>query len=98
MRELEALAPYAAPGKRLTIEDIFAERKWVEYYGGTMAYRKDNAPESALAELSPDYTDEEIPRAWEGNIVDTYLAAGGSQKRLGREETGLSTNPVRRPA
>jgi pimeloyl-ACP methyl ester carboxylesterase len=62
VRELEALAPYAAPGKRLSIEDIYAQRNWVQFYGGTMAYRKDNAAESALARLSPDYTDEESRR------------------------------------
>jgi len=73
VRELEALAPYAAPGKRLTIEDIYAQRKWVEYYGGTMAYRKDNAADSDLVKLSPDYTDEESRRAWEGNKLATPI-------------------------
>ena len=71
VRELDALAPYAAPGRRLSIEDIYAQRKWVEYYGGTMAYRKNNSAESALARLSPDYTDEESRRAWEGNAFAT---------------------------
>jgi proline iminopeptidase len=73
VRELEALAPYAAPGKRLTIEDIYAQRKWVEYYGGTMAYRKDTVAESDLAKLSPDYTDEESRRVWEGNKFATPI-------------------------
>jgi proline iminopeptidase len=45
VRELEALAPYAAPGKPLSIRDIYAQRKWVDFYGGTMAYRKSNAAE-----------------------------------------------------
>jgi pimeloyl-ACP methyl ester carboxylesterase len=71
VRQLEALAPYAASGKPLSIEDIYAERKWVEYYGGTMAYRHDNAAEGDLAKLSPDYTDEESRRAWEGNKFAT---------------------------
>jgi pimeloyl-ACP methyl ester carboxylesterase len=73
VRELEALAPYAAPGKRLTIKDIYAERKWVEFYGGTMAYRKDNSAESALAELSPDYRDEESQQIWNGNKFSTPI-------------------------
>jgi pimeloyl-ACP methyl ester carboxylesterase len=73
VRELEALAPYAAPGKSLSIDDIYAERKWVEYYGGTMAYRKDNAAEGDLAKLSPDYTDEESRRVWEGNKFATPI-------------------------
>ena len=73
VRELEALAPYPALGKRLSIEDIYAERKWVEYYGGTMAYRKDNDAESNLAKLSPDYTDEESQHAWDGNKFATPI-------------------------
>jgi pimeloyl-ACP methyl ester carboxylesterase len=72
VRELEALAPYAAPGKPIPIEDIYAERKWVQYYGGTMAYRK-NAAEGDLAELSPDYTDDEIQHIWEGNDFSTPI-------------------------
>lgn len=73
VRDLEALAPYAAPGKRISIKDIYAQRKWVERYGGTMAYRKDNAAESDLALLSPDYTDEEIRHVWDGNKFATPI-------------------------
>ena len=73
VRELEALAPYAAPGKPLSIENILTERKWVQYYGGTMAHRKDNSAEGDLAELSPDYSDEESRRAWEGNKFATPI-------------------------
>jgi hypothetical protein len=36
------------------------ERKWVGYYGGVMAYRQDNRADGDLAQLSPDYSDEEI--------------------------------------
>jgi pimeloyl-ACP methyl ester carboxylesterase len=73
VRDLEALAPYAAPGKHLSIEDIYSERKWIEYYGGTMAYRKDNLPDSDLAKLSPDYTDEESLHVWDGNKFATPI-------------------------
>ena len=39
-----------------------------------MAYRRDNSPDSALARLSPDYSDQEIHRIWEGNNFATpYL-------------------------
>src|SRR5262249_6231126 len=71
VRELEALAPYGAAGRRVPIEDVYAQRRWVAFYGGTMAYRQDNAAESALARLSPDYTHEESRRAWEGNEFAT---------------------------
>jgi len=32
-----------------------------------MTHRHDNSADSALANLSPDYTDEEISCIWEGN-------------------------------
>jgi hypothetical protein len=39
-----------------------------------MAYRRDNSADSALARLSPDYSDQEIRRIWEGNEFATpYL-------------------------
>src|SRR5258707_7311102 len=42
-----------------------------------MAYRHDNSAVSALAQLSPDYNDKEIPRLWEGNKFATpYLLPG----------------------
>jgi pimeloyl-ACP methyl ester carboxylesterase len=71
---LEAIAPYGAPGQTIPINDIYVERKWVSYYGGVMAYRRDNSDDSALAQLSPDYTDQEIDHIWDGNKFATpYL-------------------------
>jgi proline iminopeptidase len=81
VRELEALAPYAAPDKPLSIEDIMAERKWIQYFGGTMAYRQSNAAEGDLSKLSPDYTDEESQRAWEGNKFATPILLPGILSR-----------------
>jgi pimeloyl-ACP methyl ester carboxylesterase len=106
VRDLEALAPYAAPGKPLKLEDIMAERKWVEYYGGTMAYRKDNAADADLADLSPDYTEEEIQRIWEGNkfatpfLLPEVLSRDLGVKKLdcplilfeGRHDTNVNAN------
>ena len=74
VRELEAIAPYAAPGRIIPIKDIYVERKWVGYYGGVMAYRRDNSADSALAQLSSNYNDQEIRRIWDGNEFATaYL-------------------------
>jgi proline iminopeptidase len=71
---LDSIAPYGASGRVIPIKDIYVQRKWVSYYGGVMAYRRDNAADSALAQLSPDYSDEEISRIWEGNKFATpYL-------------------------
>jgi len=74
IRELEAIAPYANPGQIVPIKDLYIQRKWVGFYGGVMAYRRDNSADSALARLSPDYNDQEIRRIWEGNDFATpYL-------------------------
>jgi pimeloyl-ACP methyl ester carboxylesterase len=74
VRELEAIAPYAAPAQSIPIKDLYIQRKWVGYYGGVMAYRHDNSADSELAQLSPDYTDQEINHIWDGNKFSTpYL-------------------------
>jgi proline iminopeptidase len=74
VRELEVIASYGVPGRVIPIKDIYVERKWVSYYGGVMAYRRDNTADSALAWLSPDYSDHEIGHIWDGNKFATpYL-------------------------
>jgi pimeloyl-ACP methyl ester carboxylesterase len=74
VRELEAIAPYAAPGQTIPIKDLYVQRKWVGYFGGVMAYRTDNSVDSDLAQLSPDYSDHEIRHIWDGNKFSTpYL-------------------------
>jgi proline iminopeptidase len=74
IRELDAIAPYAAPGKTVRINDLYVQRKWVGRYGGVMAYRRGNSADSGLAQLSPDYSDEEIRHIWDGNQAATpYL-------------------------
>jgi proline iminopeptidase len=77
VRELEAIAPYGAPGRTIPIKDIYVERKWVGYYGGVMAYRRDNSADGDLAQLSPDYSDQQIGHIWDGNKFATpYLLPG----------------------
>jgi proline iminopeptidase len=74
IRELESIAPYGASGQPIPIKDIYVERKWVGYYGGVMAYRRDNSADGDLARLSPDYSDQEIGHIWDGNKFATpYL-------------------------
>lgn len=73
VRELEAIAPYASPGKPTTIEALYVERKWMTYFGGAMAYRKDYAADQDLSLLSPDYTDGDIVHQWDGNRLATPL-------------------------
>ena len=86
VRALNAIAPYSPPGRLIPLQDIYAQRRWVEFYGGTMAYRPGNSAESGLAELSPDYTDAEEPRIWEGNAFgERYLLP----KALGLDLTSI---------
>jgi proline iminopeptidase len=74
VRELEAIAPYAGPGQSIPIKDLYVQRKWVGYFGGVMAYRTDNSADGNLAQLSPDYSDQEIGHIWDGNKFATpYL-------------------------
>ncbi len=74
IRLLNSIAPYSPPGRLIPLQDIYAQRRWVEFYGGTMAYRHGNQAEGDLADLSPDYTDSEIGHIWEGNAFgERYL-------------------------
>jgi proline iminopeptidase len=74
VQQLEAIAPYFAPGRPSSLKDLFTQRKWLDFYGGVMAYRHGNSAEDDLANLSPDYTDAEIPHIWEGNeFSERYL-------------------------
>jgi pimeloyl-ACP methyl ester carboxylesterase len=65
--QLDAVAPYFSAGRKSTLADVFAERKWLGFYGGAMAYRTNTSADGGLAELSPDYTDDEIAHIWDGN-------------------------------
>jgi proline iminopeptidase len=64
--DLESIAPYAAPGKPIPLKDIQLERKWSDYFGGVMAYRH-HQMDSIAGRLSPDYSDEEAKRLYDGN-------------------------------
>jgi proline iminopeptidase len=71
---LQSIAPYAAPGKPPSIEQLYVERKWMTYFGGAMAYRRNYDADQDLSNLSPDYTDREIAHQWDGNVFSTpYL-------------------------
>lgn len=63
--ELKAIAPYPRPGAPLSA--IATSHRWVDYFGGVMAYRRDQEDESHAARLSPDYDDAEAPHVYDGN-------------------------------
>lgn len=74
VRELQAIAPYFAPGHPSPLEDLYVQRRWLEYFGGSMAHRHGSDAETDLSELSPDYTDAEIAHVWDGNeFSEHYL-------------------------
>lgn len=74
VRELQAIAPYFPPGRTSPLKDLYVQRRWLEYYGGSMAHRQGSDAESHLSELSPDYTDAEITHIWDGNdFSEHYL-------------------------
>jgi pimeloyl-ACP methyl ester carboxylesterase len=76
IRELQAIAPYGEKGKPITLKDLYVQRKWVGLFGGVMAYRGGQQVESKIANLSPDYSDQEIRRIWDGNrFSEKYLLA-----------------------
>ncbi|HEY9155603.1 MAG TPA: alpha/beta hydrolase [Opitutaceae bacterium] len=106
VRQLDSIAPYFTGEREPTLKDIFVERKWLELYGGVMAYRHNNRAESDLEELSPDYTDAEIAHIWDGNsfsekamLVDILkLNVAGLRKFdcpfilfLGRHDTNVNS-------
>jgi proline iminopeptidase len=74
VRQLRALAPYFAPGKPSSLQDIYTQRKWLDFYGGVMAHRSAITDESYLTRLSPDYSEAEIRHVWDGNdFSEHYL-------------------------
>jgi len=74
VRELDAIAPYCTPTRPPALHDVFVQRKWLKFYGGAIAYRHDESAASIVANLSPDYTDDESAHVWDGN--------GFSEERL----------------
>jgi pimeloyl-ACP methyl ester carboxylesterase len=71
---LEKIAPYALPGHPPSISQLYVERKWMTFYGGAMAYRKDYDADQDLSKLSPDYSDQDLAHEWDGNAFSTpYL-------------------------
>jgi proline iminopeptidase len=86
VQQLESIAPYFAPGQPSPLKDLYMQRKWLDFYGGVMAYRRGNSAESDLSYLSPDYTDAEIAHIWDGNdFSERYLL----QQVLSLDLTGI---------
>lgn len=76
VRELQSIAPYAAGGEPIPLEDLYLQRKWLAVFGGVIAGRTNNNAISAAAKLSPEYSDTEIKRLWDGNALSGKLLLG----------------------
>lgn len=75
-RELQSIAPYYVPGKPSPLKAVFLQRKWVDYFGGGMAYRQNANADSDLVKLSPDYSDQELRHVFDGNdFAEGHLLA-----------------------
>lgn len=85
--QLQAIAPYFFPGQTASLEDIYIQRRWLDFYGGVMAQRNGNSAESDLVDLSPDYTSAEIAHIWDGN--------GFSERHLLAEVLSLDLTEIR---
>ncbi|MGK6321361.1 alpha/beta fold hydrolase [Sphingomonas sp. DT-204] len=87
IEELMSIAPYAVSGAPIPLDDIMIERRWSDYFGGVMAYRTGQS-DGIAARLSPDYTDAEAARVFEGN--------GYSQNFLFSNVVTLDLSRIRR--
>ena len=77
VHELQAIAPYAAAGKPITLPDLFVQRKWLEFFGGAVVGRRNFDTESAAVHLSPEYTDEDVKSWGKGNdFTEKAVLAG----------------------
>lgn len=66
VRELEAIAPYGAPDRPLTVPAILTQRKWLGHYGGAAWRRPGGDFEAAAFKLAPEYSDEDVRNAFKG--------------------------------
>ena len=73
--ELESIAPYAAEGDAVSVEAIMTQRKWLNHYGGAAWRRPGAGFEAAAIGLAPEYTDEDVRKAFEGQpaVTDALL-------------------------
>lgn len=85
--QLEAIAPYVEPGRLIPLEKIVVQRRWSDYYGGVMAYRR-RQTNGIASRLSPDYSDVDAPRVYDGN--------GYSQEYLFSAVLGLDLSTITR--
>lgn len=75
IRDLQAIAPYAATTGPVPVEAILLQRKWLNHYGGAAWRRKGAEFEAAAISLAPEYSDEDVRLAFQGQqtVSDALL-------------------------
>lgn len=71
IRDLSAIAPYAASGQPMTVDAILTQRKWLNHYGGAAWRRTGGDFEAAAFRLSPEYDDDDVRNAFKGQPAVT---------------------------
>jgi pimeloyl-ACP methyl ester carboxylesterase len=71
IHDLESIAPYAQGAAPIPLADLMKQRKWLNYYGGMVYGRRGGDAEGAAFQLSPEYTDADLAKVWEGNEFST---------------------------
>lgn len=106
VRELRAIAPYARSAP-LPVSAILTQRRWLNHYGGTAWRRSGGEFEAAAIKLAPEYSDEDVRRAFAGQpavtqaLLPSVLSADLSTIRkldvpllllLGRHDVNVSSD------
>lgn len=71
VRELQSIAPYAAPGQPISVSAILIQRKWLNQFGGAAWRRPGSEFEAAAIKLAPEYSDEDVRSAFKGQSAVT---------------------------
>ena len=67
VRELQAIAPYAAGSAPVPVDAILTQRKWLGHYGGAAWLRPEGgAFEADAYKLAPEYDDNDVRNAFKG--------------------------------
>lgn len=66
IKELNSIAPYAVEGEQVKLENLYLQRKWLNYYGGAIYGRNSFSHEAAALYLSPEYSEQDIQAASKG--------------------------------
>lgn len=73
---LEAIAPYAEPGKPVPLKDLYVQRRWLGFFGGAVHGRSDSNAESEAMTLAPEYTDADVENLWDAaDLAESRLLA-----------------------